>query len=84
MNQVDMVWFTTVLQQKEESYKNARDLSIIGIVLVYGLSIVDAYVDAQLFDFNISPDLTLNFQPQVFNPTNTANVGLGLQCRFRF
>ena len=31
----------------------------------YVLSIIDAYVDAQLFDFDISPNLSLNVQPQL-------------------
>jgi hypothetical protein len=43
-----------------------RDLSIVVTVLVYALTLVDAYVDAQLFDFDISPDLSLNVYPQLY------------------
>ena len=43
-----------------------RDLSIAATVLVYALTIIDAYVDAQLFDFDISPDLTLNVYPYMY------------------
>ena len=28
--------------------------------------ILDAYVDAQLFDYDISPDLSLNIEPQIY------------------
>lgn len=50
----------------QNTSRRYRDLSIVATVLVYALSIVDAYVDAQLFDFDISPDLTLNVYPQLY------------------
>jgi hypothetical protein len=50
----------------QNTSRRYRDLSIAATVLVYALSIVDAYVDAQLFDFDISPDLTLNVYPQLY------------------
>jgi Family of unknown function (DUF5683) len=34
-------------------YRDQRDLMSIYIALVYVLNLVDAYVDAQLFDFNV-------------------------------
>jgi len=43
-------------------YRNRRDLSIIGIVLAYGLNIVDAYVFAHMRDFDVSDDLSAGFQ----------------------
>ena len=50
----------------QNTSRRYRDLSIAATVLVYALTIVDAYVDAQLFDFDISPDLTLNVYPQIY------------------
>ena len=54
------------LYEWQNSMHRYRDLSIAAAVLVYALTLVDAYVDAQLFDFDISPDLSLNVQPQLF------------------
>jgi hypothetical protein len=50
-------------------------------VLVYALTLVDAYVDAQLYDFDISDDLTLNVYPQLYYDLynqRTAEVKLAL------
>ena len=54
------------LSDWQNTSRQYRDLSITATVLVYALTIVDAYVDAQLFDFDISPDLTLNVYPQLY------------------
>lgn len=40
-----------------EGYKDQRDLFAIYIGLTYFLNLVDAYVDAQLFDFDVSSDV---------------------------
>lgn len=54
------------LYEWQNTTRRYRDLSIAATVIVYALTLVDAYVDAQLFDFDISPDLSLNVQPQLF------------------
>lgn len=70
------------LQTKQDVYRRYRDLSIIVSVGYYALTLVEAYVDAQLYDFDISPDLSFRFQPVLlkdrFDFTNT----LGVQCSF--
>ena len=58
-------WQTT-LNNRQSLYRRYRDYSILAAVVVYALSLVDAYVDAQLFDYDISPDLTLNVEPQIY------------------
>ena len=80
--EIDQVWFRSVLSRRMDIYRRNRDLCIIGMAGIYVLSIVDAFVDAQLFEFDISPDLTLNIAPQM-QLVNT-NATVGLQCRLRF
>ncbi len=49
------------LRYNRNVYRNRRDLTIIGVVLAYGLNIVDAYVFAQMRDFDVSDDLSARF-----------------------
>ena len=58
--------YTSTLQNWQSNYRRYRDWSIVATILVYALSLVDAYVDAHLFAFDISPDLTLNVEPQIY------------------
>jgi len=77
-----IIGYTRILKSAEENYRRYRDLSIITAVAYYAITIVDAYVDAQLYDFDISPDLTMRFQPTLLkNPYGIANTP-GIQCRF--
>lgn len=54
------------LKEWQNTARRNRDLSILVSIAVYALSLVDAYVDAQLFDFDISNDLSLNVTPQLY------------------
>ena len=65
------------LQQGKDYYKTYRDLSIILIGFVYVLNIIDATVDANLFNFNVTEDVSLQLKPVFGNYT-----GLGLSLRF--
>lgn len=61
----------------QNTYHRYRDMCIVFTVLVYGLSIIDAYVDAQLFDFDVSPDLSLHAQPGLYtDPFNNRSAEL--------
>lgn len=72
--------YTKVLKTTEENYRRYRDLSIIVSVAFYALTLVDAYVDAQLSDFDISPSLSLHLQPTLIENRFTMSNTLGLQC----
>lgn len=72
--------FTNTLKQRQEAFRRYRDLSIIATVGYYALTLVDAYVDAQLYDFDISPDLSLRFQPTLLQNSFGRRNTLGVQC----
>lgn len=71
-------------KRKKDVYRRNRDLCIIGVVGVYVVSMIDAYVDAHLFDFNVSPDLSLRLEPTVMEPGSKSNRSLGVQCSIQF
>ncbi len=58
--------YRNLLKDRQNTYRRYRDISIVVAIAVYALSIIDAYVDAQLFDFDISDDLSLNVEPTLY------------------
>lgn len=71
----------TQLQQIENIYRRYLDLSVIAAGAVYALNIVDAVVDAHLFYFDVSDDLSLEWQPvplQFANGKSFSGVTLNL------
>ena len=76
--------FQENLKRRKDYFRRYRDLSIIITVGVYAISIIDAYVDAQLFDFDISPDLSLHWSPEVTPKTRYTPGSYGLNCSFKF
>jgi hypothetical protein len=51
------------LRYYRNSFRKDIDYSVIIFVLLWGLNVVDAAVDAHLKGFDVSPDLSLNFKP---------------------
>jgi hypothetical protein len=66
-NQTDAMLKTDPLyankKAEREYYHNNRDLFGLGLLVVYGVAAVDAYTGAHLFDFDVSPDLSLSVRP---------------------
>jgi hypothetical protein len=65
-------------------YHRYRDLTVIGGLTLYLLNVVDAAVDAHLFTFNVSDDLTLNIHPALINTASSKRytTGIGLHITF--
>ena len=89
--------YENIFRRKKDFYRRYRDLSIFAFIAVYALSVIDAYVDAELSNFDISKDISLKVEPAIINNgnhlfTNTNSPKLsidksssvGLQCRLRF
>lgn len=78
----DITNFKTNVAKQQDYYRRNRDLLVICTFGFYGLQIIDASVDAHFFDFDISEDLTFNWQPTM-NSFNRQTV-YGINCTFTF
>ncbi len=74
--------FKTGLLRQRDYLRRNRDLLIISMSAFYGLNIIDASVDAHFFDFDISEDLTFNWQPTM--STFNKQPLYGFNCTFNF
>jgi len=71
------------LENLRDAYRNDRDLSIFIGVGIYAINLLDAYVDAHFFEFDVSDDLSLQVQPSIqINPDFSTANGLSLSIRF--
>ena len=79
-------YLTRVFKNRKDIYRRQRDLSIFCFIGVYLLSVVDAYVDAELSNFDISDDLSLQVRPTTIDnrQLNLHNQAYGLQCSISF
>lgn len=50
-------YLVRTFQRKRDTYRNWRDYCVVGMLGVYMVAIVDAYVDAALYHFDVSPEL---------------------------
>lgn len=80
--------YQSIFKSRKDRYRRWRDLSFFCLLGVYALSIVDAYVDASLSEFDISDDLTLRVEPAVMNSPVTGMAfrpsAIGLHCSLTF
>ncbi len=83
--------FKEIFKNKKNYYRKYRDMSILAFAAVYVIGIIDAYVDAELSSFDISPDLSLRMSPRAIDTSPTAdapslrranNLGLALTLDF--
>ncbi len=88
MSGADLSWKQNTLKRKRDFYRRNRDLSIFGMVALYVVSVVDAFVDAQLYNFSVSEDLSLQVEPVINNYfySNDAPASnmLGFRCTINF
>ncbi len=87
IDRVSKSQLTETLRKRKDTYRRYRDLSIFAFIGVYLISVIDAYVDAELSNFDITPDLSMRIEPTVINnqySTGTSNKSVGVQCSFRF
>ena len=80
--------YQELFRKRKDRYRRWRDLSFFVMVGVYALSVVDAYVDASLSEFDISNDLSLQVTPAILGNPTAINpnrpAGIGVQCSLTF
>ncbi|MFT4969081.1 MAG: hypothetical protein ACI9O4_000826 [Chitinophagales bacterium] len=74
------------LSVKRDGAKRNLDLSIILLSVFYSLNIVDAAVDAHLFDYSITDDLSVSLEPDfsTYQSFNGAQPKIGLNLALHF
>jgi len=72
---------TSFLQYQRNEYRRNVDYSVLAFVLLWGLNVVDATVDAHLKSFDVSPDLSLHFKPGYSEMANTNGISLVLAIK---
>jgi hypothetical protein len=77
--------FKNAMLRMVDYYKRYRDLSYIGIAGWYLISILDANVDASLFNYDVSPDLNLTLVPmQMALPGGYLGAGISVDLKVNF
>jgi hypothetical protein len=71
---------TEALRTYRNSFRKNMDFSVLGLLLMWGLNVVDATVDGHLRTFNISDDLTMSIQPS----TRNFQQGFGMTATLHF
>jgi hypothetical protein len=75
----DLLYFvnthqTSSLVNYRNEFRKNMDYCVLFFLLAWALNIVDATVDAHLMGFNVSPDLSIKFKPNI--SPNAAGLGL--------
>ena len=80
--------YKDIFKRRKDRYRRWRDLSFFVMIGVYAVSVIDAYVDAELSEFDISKDLSLKVRPTVMGSGVSNNplyaTSLGVNCSLNF
>lgn len=81
--------YKKLFKSRKDRYRRWRDMSFFVLVGVYALSVIDAYVDASLSEFDISKNLSLSVEPTIMNNYNDNRISLksnsiGVSCSLNF
>lgn len=81
---LDKTWLTNIMKRRRDFYRRNRDLCIICLVGMYMLCMIDAYVDASLAHFDISPDLSIDWSPAIMRSPTDSKLSVGVNWAFNF
>lgn len=80
--------YKQIFKSRKDKFRRWRDLSFFCLIGVYAFSVIDAYVDAELSQFDISKDLSLKVEPAIINNPLGGNKleasAAGVQLKLKF
>ena len=80
--------YKDLFKKRKDKYRRWRDLSFFVMLGIYAFSVIDAYVDAELSQFDISKDLSLKVTPTVIGTGQSKNPlyanAVGVNCSISF
>lgn len=74
-------------QRYLKAWRRQLELSYIVTVGAYALQVLDAYVDANLFYWDVDPDLSLRIEPSIepiYTTSGTLLPNYGFKCKLTF
>ena len=77
-------WYTERMLRQVDLFKKYRDLSYIAFAAWYLLTVLDANVDASLFNYDISNNLNLQIEPVQVPQGGFASLGLNVSMKVFF
>jgi hypothetical protein len=77
-------WYKERMLRMIDYYKKYRDMSYIGIAAWYLVTILDANVDASLFNYDITNNLDLTIAPMQVPLIEHSGLGLSVNLRVTF
>ncbi|MDR2868482.1 MAG: DUF5683 domain-containing protein, partial [Bacteroidales bacterium] len=66
------------------SNQRSFEIAIAATVIIYALNLLDAFVDAHLFYFNVNDNLTMRFMPTLLTNYKTGLYTPGICLTLRF
>lgn len=81
---LDRQWLENILKSRKNYFRRNRDMCIICMVGLYLIAMVDAYVDASLSHFDITPDLSLQWAPTLIQDSRGVRPSVGLNWALTF
>jgi len=81
---LDTEWLKRTFKSRRDYFRRNRDLCIICLVALYLVCMVDAYIDASMAHFDISPNLSLDLTPTLIQQPTSRRPAVGLNWAFTF
>lgn len=75
-------WVKDQLLNGVDYYRRYRDLSYIGVAVWYLITILDANVDANLYDYEVGEDLRIVVEPTPISMAYGKTIGVGVRVTF--